>query len=365
MVLTVNSAIAPQITSQPTNKTVTAGQAVTFTVLASGTAPLKYFWFRSGTGEVSSATNSTLSLVNVQPFQAGNYFVVVTNIAGTATSSLAVLTVIAAPTIQVPPANAYAHVGDNVAFSVIATGTGSLAYQWLFNGLQIAGANASSLSISNIQNVNFGVYSVRVSDSTGAVISQPAYLLFAEGGGGTVSFNNRRTNFFISRVYNVDTNNGSIARTGNAPGDYPPGTQVYTGVVQGSNFIAQLWSAKGADQAESVLLPATPITTFRTGVAAGNISPSTATLANVPPGLSSGHDAIARLGQPQWDHHRLGAGAFRSHRAPWCLRLLQPQQYRRKYTPSSRIVLTAKFQSLCHDQPRSDSRFPTIDLLGI
>ena len=40
---------APTIMAQPSNETVTAGQTATFTVSASGSAPLSYQWQKGGT----------------------------------------------------------------------------------------------------------------------------------------------------------------------------------------------------------------------------------------------------------------------------------------------------------------------------
>jgi hypothetical protein len=90
----VQDGIAPTIISQPQSQTVAAGANVTFTVTATGTAPLSYQWRRNGTN-VSGATSTSLTLSNVQPANAGNYSVRVTNAFGVATSSNAVLTVLA------------------------------------------------------------------------------------------------------------------------------------------------------------------------------------------------------------------------------------------------------------------------------
>src|SRR5205823_7955964 len=47
--LTVSAAaVAPTITTQPANQTVTTGQTATFTVVAAGTAPLTYQWQKNG-----------------------------------------------------------------------------------------------------------------------------------------------------------------------------------------------------------------------------------------------------------------------------------------------------------------------------
>lgn len=89
--LTVN--VPAGITTQPVSQTVIAGQNVSFSVVPSGTAPFGYQWIFNNTNLVG-ATNATLSLISVSTNNAGIYAVVVTNIAGSAVSSNATLTVI-------------------------------------------------------------------------------------------------------------------------------------------------------------------------------------------------------------------------------------------------------------------------------
>ena len=86
--------VAPLITTQPASQTVAAGSSATFTTSATGTAPLSYQWQFSGTN-IAGATGTSLTLSNVQPAQAGNYAVLVTNAFGSITSSNALLTVCA------------------------------------------------------------------------------------------------------------------------------------------------------------------------------------------------------------------------------------------------------------------------------
>lgn len=82
----------PTITLQPQKRTVVEGTNYTFTVTASGTMPLSYQWRLNGS-ELAGQTNFTLPLTNIQTTNAGNYQVVVTNIAGAVTSVVATLTV--------------------------------------------------------------------------------------------------------------------------------------------------------------------------------------------------------------------------------------------------------------------------------
>ncbi len=88
--LTVN--VPPTITQQPATQTVKRGEKVTFSVAASGTAPFSYRWQFDGS-PIVGATAPSYTINSAQPAAAGNYAVVVTNVAGSATSSVAKLTV--------------------------------------------------------------------------------------------------------------------------------------------------------------------------------------------------------------------------------------------------------------------------------
>src|SRR5262249_15745334 len=91
--LTVTAApTSPSITSQPQSQTVTAGQSSTFSVSASGAAPLGYQWRFNGNA-IGSATGTSYTRTNAQAVDAGNYTVVVSNSFGSVTSSIATLTV--------------------------------------------------------------------------------------------------------------------------------------------------------------------------------------------------------------------------------------------------------------------------------
>ena len=83
----------PVLTAQPTNNTIFIGQNNTFSASATGALPLSFQWFRNGAA-IANATNNTFTQVNIQAAQAGNYFLLVTNPVGMATSSVVTLTVI-------------------------------------------------------------------------------------------------------------------------------------------------------------------------------------------------------------------------------------------------------------------------------
>jgi len=91
--ITVNPVpVAPTITTQPQSQTVTGGQSVSFSVLASGTAPLSYQWRKDG-ANIQGATSATYAIASVASSDAGSYDVVVSNSAGAVTSNPAILTV--------------------------------------------------------------------------------------------------------------------------------------------------------------------------------------------------------------------------------------------------------------------------------
>lgn len=169
---------APVITTQPASKTVTAGQNVTFSVAASGTAPLLYQWRFNGT-PLSGATGATLNLTNAPVTSSGAYTVVVTNSVGSVTSSPAILTVTPAPTapsITTHPVSKSATIGQSVTFSVVANGTGPLSYQWFENALPIPGATSASFTLASAQLTNNAAYRVVVTNSLGSATSNPATL---------------------------------------------------------------------------------------------------------------------------------------------------------------------------------------------
>ena len=95
--------VAPTITTQPANQTVTAGQTATFTVVASGTTPLSYQW-QKNVVNISGATGSSYTTPATTTSDSGSTFaVVVSNSAGTVTSNAATLTANAAPVAPTAP----------------------------------------------------------------------------------------------------------------------------------------------------------------------------------------------------------------------------------------------------------------------
>jgi hypothetical protein len=107
----------------------------------------------------------------------------------------------AAPCVATPPASQLVNAGSNVTFSVIASGTGPLNYQWRRNGTNITGAASSTYLRSNAQTSDAGDYQVVVTNLYGSVTSV-AVLTFGNqplgfNGNGLNWTVNQNTNYFV------------------------------------------------------------------------------------------------------------------------------------------------------------------------
>src|SRR5581483_4685618 len=92
---------APSITAQPANQSVSVGQSASFSVTATGSAPLNYQWQKNGSN-IAGATSASYTTPPATPADNGSRFqVIVTNSAGTVTSGTATLTVAATAAVDV------------------------------------------------------------------------------------------------------------------------------------------------------------------------------------------------------------------------------------------------------------------------
>jgi hypothetical protein len=168
--------VPPGITTQPTNQTVNAGTTAVLAVAVTGTQPLIYQW-SFDTTNIVGATNAALKLVNVQPTNTGVYSVVVTNLYGSVMSSDVVLTVLTQPpVILTQPVSQTNFTGTTASFSVTASGSPPLSYQWSFDVTNIVGATNATLTLTNVQLSQSGNYAVQVTDTYGSTNSATAVL---------------------------------------------------------------------------------------------------------------------------------------------------------------------------------------------
>lgn len=169
-------AVAANITVGPQPRTNAVGTSASFNVTATGFPAPNYQWRFNG-ANLGGATTSSYTVNPVTTNDAGGYSVVVSNVAGSVTSSVAQLTVLVPPTITTPPADQYIAAGATANFSVTATGSAPLSYQWRLSGTNLSGATLSSYSKANAQSADAGSYTAVVTNSAGAVTSAPALLV--------------------------------------------------------------------------------------------------------------------------------------------------------------------------------------------
>ncbi len=238
----------PSISAQPQSRTVPVGSNVLFSVTAAGAPPLSYQWYFNTNTLIPGATANSLVITNAQLTNAGTYSVIITNTAGSITSSVAALTVTnAAPTITTQPQNQSVVSGASATFSVSATGTAPLSYQWYFNTNNlISDAVASSLTITNAQLTNAGMYSVVVSNLVGSITSAVATL--------TVNNIASGTNVLLA-AWDVSGQSGygvsPLAPTLNASSVTVGGWTRGTGITTGGTAAGRAWGGNSFDASTS------------------------------------------------------------------------------------------------------------------
>jgi hypothetical protein len=174
----------PTVTMQPVNAVGIETKSVMFSVSATGTAPLGYQWtFNEQT--IDGAINPVLMLNNLTPNDAGVYACYVLNPAGTTVSSNATLTVLRVAVINQQPITAYPRIRPdplaldptNATFTVVASSTTPISYQWKYNGTNIPGATSSTLVVSNVTLAKAGTYTADITDSVATISTTNSMLI--------------------------------------------------------------------------------------------------------------------------------------------------------------------------------------------
>ena len=158
----------PVFPGMPINRTVDCGLNAYFWMNAVGALPVGYQWSCNGTN-IPGAANPILTVTNVQPLQAGNYYTLTaTNKWGTNTSGKMTLNVTPLEAFIQPQMVSTVFDGT-ITFTAGTVGLGPFSYQWQFNGTNLLGATNSSLVLTNALASNEGTYSVVVSNLFGEI----------------------------------------------------------------------------------------------------------------------------------------------------------------------------------------------------
>ena len=253
------------ITSQPVGQTVVQGTNVSFSVGVSGNY-LVYQWYGNGVplsngARITGATSSTVTISSAAGSDTGSYYVIVTNLFGSVTSSSVTLTVITNPAIASPPTDTTAIQSDDVTFSVSASGSG-IGYQWwLTNSLETnLVATTQNYTKLVVQTNDAGHYSVIVTNAAGStnahadltvwvppwIVQQPSNVLTNQGSNATFTVTAIGTTNLSYQWFKNGTNaivwgtNASLTLTNVQTVD-AAGYSVLVTNVAGTNFSAWAW----------------------------------------------------------------------------------------------------------------------------
>ena len=195
-----------------------------------------YYQWQFNSTNISGATNAAYTVTSITTNQAGNYRVVVTDNTGPGTNAAATLTVRVPPSVTQPPVGLTVLAGGSSNFTVTATGTLPLNYQWQRNGTNIAGATSAIYAFTNAQPSAAGNYTVIITNLAGSVTSPSAGLTvlvtpILTGVSGS------STNFSFTWQTVVGSNYVTEYKTNlNAAGWTPIATNAGTGNLLSENF---------------------------------------------------------------------------------------------------------------------------------
>ncbi len=188
---TLTVAAAPVFTTEPADRAIDGPATVTFNAVATGAPEPTLKWQTRASAEgtwsdivdgapYAGATTGTLSVAATTALSGSQYRAIASNsVQAGVTSRIALLTVgepVVAPQITTQPTDVSVLAGSSAVFTVVASGTGPLTYQWAKGTAAIAGATGASLTLDTVAEANSGEYSVVVTGAAGAATSRAAKL---------------------------------------------------------------------------------------------------------------------------------------------------------------------------------------------
>lgn len=175
-------AAPPTIANQPSNTNTYMGEDVTLSVVATGQGPFLYQWYLNGEA-IAGATESTLTMGNVNEASAGEYNVTIISPVGQVESSFASLSISALPEIPAiveQPLGYIAFMGEDAFLNCRAVADTPISYQWFKDGAPISGETGETLTISKALREDEGSYFLVASNAAGIVQSETAEILVTD-----------------------------------------------------------------------------------------------------------------------------------------------------------------------------------------
>jgi hypothetical protein len=254
---------APVITVPPQPFSGSPGATVTLTVTNTGNTPLAYQWYYTngfatnllsgstgpgGSSAMSGSASNVLTLAGAQTGDSGGYFVILTNLYGSATSTVVQVTIAASavPPSVTGPSSQTVIAGNNTTISDSPSGSPVPVLQWQFNGTNltdgvqndgsgIIGSMTAALTITNVQYPgDQGTYSLVASNSAGLATNNTYLTVIVTP---TIS---------VQPISQVVTNTQSVTFSVTASGVPAPGYQWYVGATPIANANSSVYTIASA-----------------------------------------------------------------------------------------------------------------------